>query len=199
MRYIIGVVSGAFITAFLLFLMNFLIETGEKAATKPRDRSMLDFVRVKQEEVVNRDEQKPEKPQKPEQPPPDMPPPPSDDVNPDVGAIGVRAPTVSTSTDIAGPGGLSYADGEYLPIVRVAPVYPNRALSRGLEGYVDLAFTVTSTGTVTDPVVTYSTSSLFERAAKNAVLKFKYKPRVVDGKPISVPNVETRIRFALEK
>ena len=44
-----------------------------------------------------------------------------------------------------------------------------------------------------------STSSLFERAAKNAVLKFKYKPRVVDGKPVEVPGVETRIRFQLEK
>ncbi|MEO0575638.1 MAG: TonB family protein [Pseudomonadota bacterium] len=199
MRYVVGVVSGALITTFLLFLMNFLIESGESAASDPRTRQMLDFVRVKQQEVVNREEQKPEKPQKPDTPPPDVPPPPSDDINPDVGTIGVRAPTVNTSTQIAGPGSLSYADGEYLPIVRVAPVYPNRALSRGLEGYVDLSFTVTTTGAVKDPIVTFSTSSLFERAAKNAVLKFKYKPRVVDGQPVDVPGVETRIRFALEK
>jgi protein TonB len=76
---------------------------------------------------------------------------------------------------------MNIAEGDYLPIVRVAPVYPARALSRGLEGYVDMAFTVTTTGTVKDPVVVFSTSSLFERAAIRAVLKFKYKPRVVDG------------------
>lgn len=198
-RYAIAIVSGAIVTSALLFLMTFLIESGESAVTKPRERQLLDFVRVKQEETVNREERKPEKPPKPETPPPDVPPPPTDDVNPDVGAVSVRAPTIDTSANIAGPGELSYADGEYLPIVRVAPVYPNRALSRGLEGYVDLMFTVTEAGTVRDPVVTYSTSSLFERAARNAVLKFKYKPRVVDGKPVEVPGVETRIRFQLEK
>ncbi|MEM7764310.1 MAG: TonB family protein [Pseudomonadota bacterium] len=199
MRYLIGLVSGAVVTSFLLFLMNFLIESGEQVLQDPRDRQMLDFVRVPPQEVVNREERKPEKPQKPETPPPDVPPPPMDNVNPDVATIGVRAPTVSTGTDIAGPGSLSYSDGEYLPIVRVAPVYPNRALSRGLEGYVDMMFTVTTSGTVKDPTVTYSTSSLFNRAATNAVLKFKYKPRVVDGQPVEVPGVETRIRFELQK
>ena len=198
-RFGIAILSGAVVTSALLFLMTFLIESGESPLTEVRERQLLDFVRVRQEETVNREERKPEKPPKPETPPPDVPPPPSDDVNPDVGAVSVRAPTINTSAQIAGPGELSYSDGEYLPIVRVAPVYPNRALSRGLEGYVDLMFTVTEAGTVKDPVVTYSTSSLFERAAKNAVLKFKYMPRVVDGKPVEVPGVETRIRFQLEK
>jgi protein TonB len=45
----------------------------------------------------------------------------------------------------------------------------------------------------------FSTSSLFERAATRAVLKFKYKPRVVDGVPVDVPNVKTRITFRIEK
>jgi protein TonB len=93
---------------------------------------------------------------------------------------------------------MNIAEGDYLPIVRVAPVYPARALSRGLEGFVDLSFTVTTTGTVKDPIVLQSTSSLFERAAVRAVLKFKYKPRVVDGVPVEVPGVKTRISFMLE-
>jgi protein TonB len=93
---------------------------------------------------------------------------------------------------------MNIAEGDYLPIVRVAPVYPARALSRGLEGYVDLSFTVTTTGTVRDPIVLFSTSSLFERAAVRAVLKFKYKPRVVDGVPVDVPDVKTRISFQIE-
>ncbi len=93
---------------------------------------------------------------------------------------------------------MNIAEGDYLPIVRVAPVYPARALSRGIEGYVDMSFTVTTTGTVKDPIVVFSTSSLFERAATRAVLKFKYKPRVVDGIPVDVPNVKTRITFRIE-
>ena len=78
-------------------------------------------------------------------------------------------------------------------------MYPARALSRGLEGYVDMSFTVTTTGTVRDPIVLFSTSNLFERAAIRAVLKFKYKPRVVDGVPVDVPNVKTRITFKIEE
>ena len=93
---------------------------------------------------------------------------------------------------------MNVAEGDYLPIVRVAPVYPARALSRGIEGYVDMGFTVTTTGTVRDPVVLFSTSGLFERAAIRAVLKFKYKPRVVDGVPVDVPDVKTRITFRIE-
>ena len=85
----------------------------------------------------------------------------------------------------------------YLPIVRVAPVYPARALSQGLEGFVDLSFTVTTVGTVKDPIVLHSTSRLFERAALRALLKYKYKPRVVDGVPVEVPGVRARISFDL--
>ncbi|MEL7537647.1 MAG: energy transducer TonB [Pseudomonadota bacterium] len=198
-RFGIAILSGVGVTIGLLWLMQFLIASGESALVEVQDRYFLDFVRVKRQEITNVEEPKPEKPPKPEQPPPDIPPPSQDDINPNAQTVSISAPTISGAGDISGPGALSYSDGEYLPIVRVAPIYPNRALSRGLEGYVDLMFTVTTAGTVKDPVVTYSTSSLFESAAKKAVLKFKYKPRVVDGQPVDVPGVETRIRFELEK
>lgn len=198
-RFGIAIMSGVAVTVGLLWLMQFLIATGVNALQEKQDRHFLDFVRVKRQEITNVEEPKPEKPPKPEQPPPDIPPPSQDDINPNAQTVSVSAPSLSGSTDIAGPGALSYSDGEYLPIVRVAPIYPNRALSRGLEGYVDLMFTVTTAGTTSEPVVTFSTSRIFESAAKKAVLKFKYKPRVVDGVPVEVPGVETRIRFELEK
>ena len=198
-RFGIAIMSGVAVTIGLLWLMQFLIATGVSVLQEKQDRHFLDFVRVKRQEITNIEEPKPEKPPKPEQPPPDIPPPSQDDINPNAQTVSVSAPSLSGGTDIAGPGALSYSDGEYLPIVRVAPIYPNRALSRGLEGYVDLMFVVTTAGTTRDPVVTFSTSSIFESAAKKAVLKFKYKPRVVDGKPVEVEGVETRIRFELEK
>ena len=198
-RFGISILSGVAVTFGLIWLMQFLIASGESALEEKTERHFLDFVRVKRQKITNVEEPKPEKPPKPEQPPPDIPPPSRDDINPNAQTVSVAAPTLGSGTDIAGPGALSYSDGEYLPIVRVAPIYPNRALSRGLEGYVDLMFTVTTAGTTRDPVVTFSTSSLFESAAKKAVLKFKYKPRIVDGKPVEVPGVETRIRFELEK
>ena len=83
----------------------------------------------------------------------------------------------------------------FLPLVRVAPAYPARALSRHLEGYVDMSLTVTTTGKVKDPVVLYSTSPLFEKAAIRAVRGFSYQPRIVNGVPVEVPGVKTRISF----
>jgi protein TonB len=186
------------VTISLLFVMQLLIVTGKQALTDPRERHKLEFVRVKRNENLNVEDIVPEKPPKPPETPPETPPQDMDNINPDAPTINVAPPTVSANTDIGGPGGMNIAEGDYLPIVRVAPVYPARALSRGLEGFVDLSFTVTTAGTVKDPIVLQSTSSLFERAAVRAVLKFKYKPRVVDGVPVEVPGVKTRISFMLE-
>jgi protein TonB len=197
-RYAISIVIGSFVTVTLLFVMQLLIVTGKQALTKPRERYKLEFVRVKRNENLNVEDIVPEKPPKPPETPPETPPQDLDNINPDAPAISIAPPTVATTQDIGGPGGMNIAEGDYLPIVRVAPVYPARALSRGLEGFVDLQFTVTTAGTVRDPIVLQSTSSLFERAAIRAVLKFKYKPRVVDGVPVDVPGVKTRISFMLE-
>lgn len=198
-RYVFSVVIGTVVTLSLLFVMHLLIVTGKQALTKPRERANLEFVRVKRNESLNVEDFTPEKPPKPPETPPETPPQDMDSVDPDAPSINVAPPQVTANTDIGGPGGMNIAEGDYLPIVRVAPVYPARALSRGLEGYVDMSFTVTTTGTVRDPLVIFSTSSLFERAALRAVLKFKYKPRVVDGVPVDVPNVKTRITFKIEE
>ncbi len=197
-RYMFSVVIGVIVTLSLLFVMHLLIATGKAALTKPRDRAQLDFVRVRRNENLNVEDFTPEKPPKPPETPPETPPQDMDNVDPEAPSINIAAPEVNANTDIGGPGGMNIAEGDYLPIVRVAPVYPARALSRGLEGYVDMEFTVTTTGTVKDPRVIFSTSSLFERAAERAVLKFKYKPRVVDGVPVEVPGVKTRITFQIE-
>jgi len=197
-RYILSIVVGVVVTLSLLFIMQLLIATGKAALTEPRERYMLEFVRVQRNENVNTEDYQPEKPPPPPEVPPETPPQELDNVDPNAPTINVAAPEVGEVGDVGGPGGMNIAEGDYLPIVRVAPVYPARALSRGLEGYVDMSFTVTPAGTVSDPVVDFSTSSLFERAATRAVLKFKYKPRVVDGVPVAVPNVKTRISFQIE-
>jgi protein TonB len=197
-RYAFSILIGTVVTLSLLFIMQLLIVTGKGALTEPRERHKLEFVRVKRNENVNTQDLTPEKPPKPPETPPETPPQDRDAVDPNAPSIDIGRPEITANTDIGGPGGMNIAEGDYLPIVRVAPVYPSRALSRGLEGFVDMSFTVTTTGSVKDPIVLQSTSSLFERAAIQAVLKFKYKPRVVDGIPVEVPGVKTRISFELE-
>ena len=198
-RYAFAIVTGTLVTLSLLFIMHLLIEFGESAITKEREGHTLDFVRIKRNENLNTRDITPEKPPKPPEVPPEIPPQDLDPVDPNAPTINIAPPTVASDIEIGGPGAMNIAEGDYLPIVRVAPVYPARALSRGIEGYVDMSFTVTTTGTVKDPIVVFSTSSLFERAASRAVLKFKYKPRVVDGLPVEVSGVKTRITFKIEE
>jgi len=197
-RYVFAVVAGSLVTLSLLFIMHLLIEFGESALSTPRDRHTLEFVRIKRNENLNTEDITPEKPPKPPEVPPDIPPQDMDNIDPNAPTINIAPPTVASNVDIGGPGVMNIAEGDYLPIVRVAPIYPARALSRGVEGYVDMSFTVTATGTVKDAIVMFSTSSLFDRAATRAVLKFKYKPRVVDGQPVEVVGVKTRITFKIE-
>ena len=70
--------------------------------------------------------------------------------------------------------------------------------SRGIEGWVLLAFTVDELGRVVDPrVVDAQPQSKFKKAALNAITRFKFKPQVVDGTAIAVPGVQQRIVFQL--
>ena len=196
-RYAISIGLGALVTFALLFVMQLLIATGRGAITEARAFRIVDFVRVERQSIVETKKEKPEKPPEPEQAP-DMPSPDTLDSFDSSMAVSMSSPVINASLNIGGVG-FGVSDGEYLPIVKVAPIYPSRAASRGLEGYVILEFTVTRAGTVRDVFVVESTSSIFERAATTAAYKFKYKPRVIDGEPVEVPGVRNKITFVLEK
>lgn len=187
------------ITFGLLFLMQLLIASGRQAFSDPVQGRLVDFVRVERDETVERKQPKPKKPPAPEEPPPDAPKPKFDNVNPNVEAVGISPVSVGGDVKLSGGFGFSAVDGDYLPIVKVAPIYPRRAQDRGIEGYVVVEFTVNKAGAVVNPVVIEAEPpNYFERAALQAVSKFKYKPRVVNGVAIDTPGVQNIIRFELE-
>ncbi len=197
-RYFLALAVGSFAAISLLWVMQFLIATGQAAITEALDARFVDFVRVKKEETVQREDKKPERPPEPDEAPPDIP---QQDMDASDFDSAVAIAPVSPGLDVgldSQLGDFSLAEGDYLPIVKVAPMYPRRAQSRGLEGFCDLEFTVTSLGTTADVRVIECTSSLFERASVQALLKFKYKPRVVNGTAIAVPNLQHRITFQIE-
>lgn len=90
------------------------------------------------------------------------------------------------------------ADRDPLPLVRVEPQYPPQAARRGLEGWVQLRFTISTAGTVKDAQVVKSSNSMFERAALQAVSKWKYQPQLIAGKPTEAPGQEVVLRFEME-
>jgi protein TonB len=208
MRLLVAILLGAVVAFGLLFLMQALIASGQSAITETKSTRIVDFVRVQREETIESKRSKPDRPPDPDEPPPQAPQPSMDhgsDMAQGAQAVQVThdAPVPVSSVDVNVTPGFGIvagsADGDYLPIVQVAPAYPRRALERGTEGYVIVEFTVTKTGAVRDPVVVeYHPSTIFNKAALAAALKFKYKPRIVNGEPIEVHGVLNKITFRLE-
>ena len=116
-RYIIAFVISLAITLGLFFLMQSLIKMGGSALTEPPKGSVLDFVRVKQDEQVEKKDRKPKKPPKPEQPPPQMQQPQMDSPTPNAEGTSMDF-GADVGDDISLEGGLALesGDGEYLPI-----------------------------------------------------------------------------------
>jgi protein TonB len=199
LRWIAAPVAGLIIAMGLLLFMQSLIETGEPVIQKIVGSGFVEFIRVRHDETVETRAEKPKKVMPEEMP---------EMLDPRVvteqeaGAIvigySVSGPA-SNTMDFAGLiGDFGSPDGEFLPLVRVLPIYPQRARQRGMEGWVTLEFTITETGAVENVRVLESSDSIFERPAVRAVQKFKYRPRIHNGQPVAVTGVWYKITFQLD-
>jgi len=91
------------------------------------------------------------------------------------------------------------SDQDVMPLVRINPDYPSRALSSGIEGWVLVQFTITATGAVRDPIVVESEPPrIFDAAALKAVARWRYNPKVEGGVAVERVGVQTTIRFMIE-
>jgi len=116
----------------------------------------------------------------------------------DMAAITQQLETAPTG-ESAGMGFGSGADRDVVPLVRIEPDYPMNARQRGIEGWVVLEFTISPAGTVKDATVVASEpGTIFDKAALQAVRKWKYNPKVKDGKPVERPGVKVRLDFEME-
>lgn len=198
-RIVFSTIPALIMTLALYFLMMSLISTAKHSLNDDSERYVVDFVRLKHDETVKTKDRKPEKPPQPEAPPPQTITPQLEAPNIEQSSFSIASAPIDNTLDIATGFGLSGADGDLLPIVKVQPIYPRRALSRGIEGYVILEFTVTKNGSVIDPIVVEANPTrIFNSAAIKAAEKFKYKPRIVDGQPVAVAGVQNKLTFQIE-
>jgi|TARA_Y100000310_G_scaffold343800_1_gene453107 protein TonB len=205
-RFSFSVFFGLLVSLLLFYMMQALIAAGEMFITEDKITFLVDIVRVKDEPEMRTKRRKAEKP-----PPPDEPPP---AIRPVMDIALVAGPPIELSEPVPpvepDVRTNTIPDGEYLPIVKVQPAYPRRALARGLAGWVIVEFTVSEQGSVVAPAVVAncawaknsgechdSANIVFDNAAVKAALRFKYKPRVLNGVPIATSGVRNRITFEL--
>ena len=181
LRLIAGVPFAVGVTLGLFFLMRALITQDLPPPEDVTTVGQIKIARDVRDEATNvqQNQKRPEQRDTPPPPPKlssSRTPPKQDVINVNIGDVGV-------SID---PNGGFRSDSDVQPIVRIPPQYPVRAAERGTEGWVLIEFTVTATGAVIEPtVLDADPPNTFNRAAMRAVVKWKYKPMMVGGKPVA--------------
>ena len=195
-KYPAIVLLAGVITLSLFYAMQLLIMTGngipqQSESVRIADITMPDFVFD-----VIKPEPKPLEPEMPPEIPDDIPTisfQPIVTILPVIPQSGQKAEIEDWS--ISGP-----VDGNALPLARIEPTYPNRAASRGIEGFVIVEFDVSETGQVINAfLLGAEPPAVFNRAALRAIERWKYNPRIVNGKAVKMTGLRTRFSFSLRE
>lgn len=198
-RVVSSLVFASSVTFGLFFLMQALVAgDGEVVVNEDKRVRFIDVVQDIEEQPPQRLERKVEKPPEVETPPPEIDTPVVDTAGPDKLNLSVGRANTAAAVDLGGIDLGPSSDGDYLPLVRVQPQYPRRAQERGIEGFVIVELTVAADGTVPPEsivVLQAEPKGYFERAAIKAAQKFKYKPKVINGKGQEVTGVTYKFSF----
>jgi periplasmic protein TonB len=202
-RFLISLVLASCVVLGLFVAMERLVKGVQWKPEKGLNAVPIEFVRLKREEATQtRERRVPNKPPEPEAPPPprvklDQ------ALAPPGSTIDVSMPKVDTTFRSSGTGAGAFFDPQttaVIPLARVQPQYPQQALIDGIEGWVEVEFTITEFGTVEDPrVLASSPRGVFENSALRAIVRWKFKPKVENGVPVRFPRARYRLEYILAK
>lgn len=207
-KHIVSLGSALFFGVLVFFTMQLMIASDGLFEKPDRNQTYLDFVRVdpNTQETQVKDRRIPDPPKPPEKPPqtPDA----EADFDNNTTAMNMDLPNINTSISqgdgpsfgsLGGGGGMSGFDTDVIPMVRPNPKYPPRALQAGIEGYVILDVTIDADGSVSAvSVIESKPKRLFDREAIRAMKRWKFRPKIVDGKP-QPQRAKQKLEFNLNK
>jgi len=194
-------VLAALITLALFYFMQYLIDTGDQFDERI---TVIKIVDATMPEIINEVIEEIDKPEMIEEVQDDIPDTPDKQISLDAGPalnIDRAGANLDTGLDL-GSASISATDGDFLPLVAIAPQYPSRAAQRGIQGWCLVSFTVNELGNVDEDsieVVDAEPANIFNRSSMRAATRFKFQPRVVDGAGVAVPGVQYLFRYQLEE
>jgi len=174
-----AVIGGAAMTFAAFAFMQYLISGEQRAPVKPGGDIIVEIFQAPEDSKVRHIQKI--------QPPPPMPKVPQKAPPLDTSADPVLAISDFTPVTIDDFGGdinntINRLTGDATPIVRITPKYPTTAARDGIEGWVQLSFSISPTGEVIDPVVINAEPKrTFDREAIRAIKRWKYRPKVIEG------------------
>ena len=81
-------------------------------------------------------------------------------------------------------------------IVRTAPKYPRLALRRGITGFVEMKFNVSTDGKTKNIVVVNSEpKKTFDKSAVKALSQWTYYPKIVNGHAVEMKDLMVTLHF----
>jgi protein TonB len=200
-RLLVSILLGAAVTFALFSFMAFLVSSSDRVKEEVGENIIVEVNTTPPKSSAETRRRVPPPPPPPPKTPP-KPQAPEPEANNDNGGITFNMPGVQlggASTGIAAPGAGFGRDGEATPIVRIEPKYPIQAARDGKEGYVILSFTINEIGGVEDvKVIEAQPKRIFDKEAKRALRKWKYKPKVEDGKPQKQVGLTVQLDFKMD-
>lgn len=200
-RWAVSMVLAALITLALFYFMQYLIDTGDQFDERV---TVVKIVDATMPEIINEVIEEIDKPEMIEEVQEELPDTPDKQISLDAGPalnIDRAGASIDTGLDL-GTASISATDGDFLPLVAIAPQYPTRAAQRGIQGWCLVSFTVNGLGNVEEEsieVVDAEPANIFDRSSRRAATRFKFQPRVVDGVGVAVPGVQYLFRYQLEE
>lgn len=189
--------SGIVIGFFLVYFMALMVQIDGDFLGERRERPNIDFMMVRDPmDTQTRDRKPPEEPEDlRDLPQPEMQMAAMD--SHDMPNVSIDVSALGLSSGVGSDGGIGQ-DSAPAPLVRVEPQYPRQAAMAGTEGWVRLRFDISETGDVINvEVIEAEPRRVFDSAARNAVLRWKYRPQMRDGKPTVRENVVVQLDFNL--
>ncbi|ASU22268.1 energy transducer TonB [Vibrio qinghaiensis] len=197
-------IAGAISLALFSF-MAWMVDNGNQRAVKPTQALRFNMVMMEQEHDLQRRQRSVPEPLKLPEPPPQAQVTQSQTTATAATSL-TSLPALGLDTVLNGVAISAPTFGDFgsnqqaMPLYRVEPVYPSRALKRGVEGFVTLSFTIDTTGKAVDiNIVDANPKRMFEREAMQALKKWKYQPQIVDGKAIEQPGQTVTVEFKIAK
>jgi protein TonB len=199
-RFIASIFLGGLVAFTLFVVMAKLVENTGEPGDPIEPPPVIDIIMAEPDENLNTRVRRPPPPPPPPQEPPKVEMVEPDAAEPDANGFSLNIPGVDTGSVGVNIGGIGamMRDGDATPIVRIDPKYPPEAARDGKEGWVELSFTINEVGGVEDvEVIEADPKRIFDREAKRALRKWKYRPKVVDGIAQRQPGLKVRLDFTL--
>ena len=176
------------VTLGLFAIMNNMVSSGEMGSRNKSKSGVIDFISATKDSDLRLKERQYSEPPKPQKPKIEQQL--VNDQSSEVQPLDISMPDMAPDLDLSSNSflgdasvGMGFGDGDVIPLVRMPAQYPPGALRKNIEDFVKAVLKINAEGSVDDvEIIDSKPKGIFERSSRRALYKYKFKPKIVNGK-----------------